>query len=162
MEDIVSQTKANYQRNKDKLAMLLSKTPDDKLNWAPSATARSAVQLVAHCADAVRNIHSMLEGKPFEFNGTVELDSRLRESDRRYTSREEVSALLDQNSTAFLDFLDRLKPEQLDVIVTNFAGQFPMSVGIAFPGNHMEGHIAQLEYLQTIWGDVDWYSPLPS
>jgi len=162
MEDIVSQTKAEYQRTRERLALLLSNTPDDKLNWAPSSTARTAVQLVAHSAEAVANIQTMLQGDHFEFNGTSDMDNRLRASERQYTTREQASALLDKNSAAFLAFLDGLTPETLAGTVKAFFGEVPMSMAVNFPRLHMQDHVAQLEYLQTIWGDVDWYSPLPS
>ena len=32
-----------------------------------------------------------------------------------------------------------------------------MSVAITLPADHMRGHIAQIEYIQTIWGDYDWH-----
>jgi len=159
MEDIVSQTKAEYQRTKDRLALLLANTPDDKLNWAPSTTARTAIQLVAHSAESVAHIQYMLEGNWLEFNGTSDMDNRLRTSEKQYTTREQAIAILDKNSAAFMAFLDSLTPEKLGGTVKAFFGEAPISMAINFPRLHMQDHVAQFEYLQTIWGDVDWYSP---
>jgi hypothetical protein len=32
-----------------------------------------------------------------------------------------------------------------------------MAMAITFPADHMRGHTAQIDYLQTIWGDHDWH-----
>ena len=32
-----------------------------------------------------------------------------------------------------------------------------MSVGITFPAYHTHGHVAQMDYIQTIYGDQDWH-----
>jgi hypothetical protein len=160
MEDIVSQTKAEYQRTRERLALLLSKTPEDKLNWAPSTTSRTAVELVAHSAESVGHILSMLKGQQdFEFNGTSDMDNRLRTSEKQYATREAAIAILDKNSAELLSFLDGLTPEALGGTVKAFFGEAPMAMAMNFPRLHMQDHVAQLEYLQTIWGDVDWYSP---
>ena len=157
MEDIVSKTKADYVRAKDRIIQILTTTPDDKLNWAPSPTARTPIQLVAHSADAVGNILTLLQGRgSIDFTDIPKLDARLRASDREYTTKEQVLALLDTNSAAFLAFLDALTPEKLSSTMMG-AWEAPMTVAIGFPADHMRGHIAQMEYVQTIWGDHDWY-----
>src|SRR3569833_2602904 len=106
MEDIVSQTKAEYQRTKDRLALLLANTPDDKLNWAPSTTARTAIQLVAHSAESVAHIQKMLEGNKLEFNGTSDMDNRLRTSKKQNTTHKQTNTNHNKNNTTNKAFLD--------------------------------------------------------
>jgi len=33
-------------------------------------------------------------------------------------------------------------------------GAFPMAFWASLPGLHMSGHATQIDYLQTIWGDL--------
>lgn len=158
MEDIVSQTKAEYQRSRERLVKLLGVTPADKLNWSPSPQARTPIQLAAHSAMAVDGILQMLTGEGSGEGIVAEIDSYLRKEEQQYTTVEQVTAVLDKNSTAYLAFLDTLTPAQLSSTVSGFFGStFPMSEAITFPAHHMRGHIAQLEYVQTIYGDHDWY-----
>ena len=32
-----------------------------------------------------------------------------------------------------------------------------MAVGITFAAYHTHGHVAQMDYIQTIYGDQDWH-----
>ena len=65
MQDIISQAKAELIRAKDRMTRALATTPDDKINWSPSPTARTPIQEVAHSVMAVSGIQGMLTGKPF-------------------------------------------------------------------------------------------------
>jgi hypothetical protein len=44
----------------ERLLRNLAKTPDDRLNWSPSPTARTPLHLVAHCAFSLGFIHTIL------------------------------------------------------------------------------------------------------
>ena len=33
----------------------------------------------------------------------------------------------------------------------------PMSAGVTFAAYHTHGHVAQMDYIQTIYGDQDWH-----
>ena len=67
--------------------------------------------------------------------------------------------LLDRNASAFLAWLDRVTPERLAAIV-----ELPFGLGtapaqslMAAPASHTRFHAAQIEYIQTIYGDRDWH-----
>ncbi|MGO8670661.1 MAG: DinB family protein [Capsulimonadaceae bacterium] len=158
MDDTISRTKAEYIRAKDRLVRLLDKTPEDKINWSPSPTARTPVQLASHASMVVGGLLDMLKGQPFEFTNTAELDARFRQAERGFTTREQALGLLETNSAQYLAFLDGLTEEQLASDVTTPFGTFPMALAITFAADHMRGHLGQIDYLQTIWGDYDWYA----
>lgn len=157
MEDIVSQAKAEYLRAKARLTKDLNNTPDEKINWSPSLTARTPIELVAHSANAVRGIQGMLQGKPFPFANVQEADAAFRLDEKRHKTREEVLTLLDDASNDFIAYLDGLTPAQVGSTISMMGGEFPLAVAITFPADHTRGHAAQIEYLHTIWGDHDWY-----
>jgi hypothetical protein len=160
MEDTLSQTKAEFLRTKERMAHALSTTPDDKINWSPSSTARTPLQLVAHGAMGTTGIQNMLAGKRFPYAGLAELDTALRTAEKEYTTRAQVLGLLEQTSAEYLAWLDTVTPEQFAATLQlPFGPSVPMAVGITFPAYHLTGHIAQLDYIQTIYGDHDWHMP---
>jgi len=155
----IDQAKADYLRTKELLAHALATTPDDRLNWAPSATARTPIQLVAHSASAVKAIHSMLAGNTVEFGNPVEADRGFREWERRFDTREQVLRLLEESSAAYIAWLDTLTPDHLqDTATLPFGlGTAPVAIGLTFAPNHLLVHKAQIDYIQTIYGDHDWH-----
>jgi len=138
---------------------LLKDTPDERLNWSPSPTARTPLAIVGHSANSIHNITEMLKGRPFGMSTTAIADRGFRNEEQAFTSRDEVVSLFEKNSAAFIEWIDELKEEGLNDPIT-----FPFGLGagtvlhgITAPARHTEAHIAQLEYVQTIYGDHDWH-----
>jgi hypothetical protein len=158
-QNTIEQTKQEFLRAKDRVVRLLKTTPDDRINWSPSPTARTPVQIVAHVAEAIKNIHGMLDGRPFPITNTEEADKYFREMEKRFNSREQVLACLEDNCANYVAWLDALPPERLDAqFEMPFGmGNAPVSSGLGFPTMHTQSHIPQLEYIQTIYGDRDWH-----
>ncbi len=158
MQDTVDQSKAEFLQAKERLTHALATTPDERINWSPSPTARTPIQQVAHCAMSIPGIQGMLSGKPFPFADLAEFDTALRTDEKEFTTREQVLGLLEQTSAGYLAWLDALTPEQFDSTVhTPFGHVVPMTVGINFPAYHARDHVAQIDYIQTIYGDHDWH-----
>jgi hypothetical protein len=157
MEDVVSQAKAEFTRAKDRIASCLANTPDDKINWSPSATSRTPVQLVAHAAMGTQGINGMLAGKPFPFTSMEDMDAHSRAAEKGFTTREQALGLLEKTSAEYLAWLDNLTPEQIGGMVTLPFGQAPMAAAITFAADHLRGHAGQIEYIQTIYGDQSWH-----
>lgn len=123
-----------------------------------SSTSRTPIQLVAHSALAVTGIQGVLAGKPFPYANGAELDTASRIAEKEFTTREQALGLLEQTSGEYLAWLDALTPERLASAVDfPFAPAVPMAVGITFPAYHTSGHVAQMDYIQTIYGDYDWH-----
>jgi len=158
-QEAIERAKAEFLRAKQGLARALATTPDDRLNWSPSPTARTPVELVGHAAGAIRSLHETLDGRTPQFGGPAEADRYFREIDKHFTSREQVLGMLEENSAAYIAWLDALTPERLNSMVElpfGF-GQIPVAIGITLVPGHTNGHTAQLEYIQTIYGDRDWH-----
>ena len=159
MSNTIEKARADYKQATGRLAQLLAKTPDDRLNWSPSPSARTPIQLAAHSAEAIKNIQGFLEGHPFEITDTAKADDFFRDWEKQFTTREQVVSLLEKTNARYLAFLDALTPDRLDTLVElPFGlGKAPLAIGLTFAPNHTQTHIAQLEYIQTIYGDHDWY-----
>lgn len=156
MEDAISQAKADYLRSKEYMVKALAATPDDRINWSPASTARTPVELVGHSAIVTDRIRQMIMGTPLSFTTTAEIDARLREEDKAFTTREKALELLEKNSAAYLAWLDTLTPELMASSPELIFGPVPMTFAITLPAAHLRHHAAQLDYIQTIYGDRDW------
>jgi hypothetical protein len=159
MKDRIERAKNEFLQAKGGLLHALSTTPDDRLTWSPSPTSRSPLHQVVHAAHSIGNIHGFLDGRPFNVPTPDEADRGFRESEQAFTRREEAVSLLESNAKAFVEWLDNLDPERLGSMVeTPFGmGPVPIELGITFPAMHTRWHHAQIDYIQTIYGDLNWH-----
>lgn len=159
MNNPIESAKGEFLQAKAGLLHALANTPDDRLNWSPSPTARSPLHQVVHSANSIGHIHGFLDGRPFEAPTPKEADRGFREAEKPFTRRDEVVSLFESKSDAFVAWLDALDPENLTRMVTTpfGMGEVPTQIAITFPAMHTRWHQAQLEYIQTIYGDLDWH-----
>ncbi len=106
---------------------------------------------------AVATFNDVLAGGDFPFRSIPEADRGLRDAEKQFTTRRQVLDLLDRNGTAYLTWLDTLTPEQLDSLVETPFFTMPRVSAIAMLAEHLRGHVAQMDYIQTIYGDHDWH-----
>ena len=159
LKETVQRAKAEFGHAKSRLVRALETTPDDRLNWSPSSTSRTPLQLAAHCALSVHHMLGNMDGRTYAVPETAEADRSHRRDETQFTTREQVLDLLEDNSAKYFAWLDGLTPEKLHGPMTlpfNF-GTIPVSAGIPFMALHMMTHVAQIEYIQTIYGDHDWH-----
>lgn len=158
-QDTINQAKDEFLQVKERLTVIFAETPEDRVNWSPSETARTPAHIVAHAAGAIQNLHGMMQGHAFGLGTSAEADAGFREWEQQFTTREQVTELLEDISSSYVAFLDSLTPESLETLIPlPFGmGQAPLGIALAFPPMHTRGHIAQIEYIQTIYGDYDWH-----
>ncbi len=153
----IEAVKAEFGRAKERMTRALANTPDDKLNWSPSSTARTPIEQVAHAALSIKGMQDWFSGVPFPFSDMQELDSWLRVKEKEFKTRDQALGLLEDNSNEYVSWLDNLTPEQIDSTLHTGFGDYPMAVAVTFVADHIRGHTAQIEYIQTIYGDHDWH-----
>ncbi len=157
MSPAVAEASGKFERAKSRLLKLLEKTPEDRVNWSPAPTARTPVELVAHAGLSIHSIHNSLMGESMNFTSTDDFDAKAREFEKGYTSRDEVVEYFTGTCTAYETWLNGLTDDFLGTMWNSPFGEFPMAMSIQFPALHTEGHVAQLEYLQTTYGDRVWH-----
>lgn len=155
----IERAKADFARAKQQLLTAFASTPDDRLSWSPSPTARTPLQVAAHAASALKSIHEMLDGRPFGANTTANADQSFREHDEQFSSREQVLHLLEENSAAYERWLAALSPEALEgTIELPFgSGRACLAEALTFAPGHTNYHTAQINYIQTVYGDHVWH-----
>ena len=156
-EQVISEAKGEFNRAKDRLLKDLATTPDDKLNWSPSPSSRTPIQQIAHSAMAISGMMGMFEGEPIPFENIAEADAGWRKAEKEFKTREEVTSLLNKNCDEYCSWLDSLPASKLNSTLKVPFGEFPMASIITWPADHLRNHAAQMEYMQTIYGDMDWH-----
>lgn len=159
----VEAAKSEFEQVRAALLRSLETTPDDRLNWAPSPTARSVAHQIAHCAHAIGMIKAQMRGELFWHKTTDEADRAFREWEQSFSTREELVALVNTQCDSYLRYLDSLKEDDLEGIwILPFGlGQAPRAATLSVPAMHTRSHIAQIDYIQTIYGDQDWHLDTP-
>ena len=89
--------------------------------------------------------------------GYPSIYAAMRALEEPYTTRKQVLDLLDTSSADYLGFLDGISPEAHGTIVDLRFASFPLAVAVTFNGMHVASHVAQIEYIQTAYGDHDWH-----
>jgi hypothetical protein len=159
MQEVIENAKAQFLMAKDRLSRALANTPDDRINWSPSPSARTPIHQVAHSARSIKHILEQMSGTPFAIPTTAEADHDFREWEQQFNTREQVLDLLERNSAEYLAYLDALTPDKLDTMAKMpfGLGEAPVRGWLEAPPAHTNYHTAQIEYMQTIYGDQDWH-----
>lgn len=161
-KETANQLSSDLIQARDQMVNLINTTPDDKLNWSPSPTARTPIELVGHTAGAFGPFIGMLQneaGSPGGFDPTS-FDSHLREIDKEFKSKEQVLKLFHDGCDKYLNYIDSLDEAALAKEIIFFTGPMPRIKLLPIGVNHTLSHAGQLAYLQTIWGDRDWHLKL--
>lgn len=133
--------------------------PDDKLNWTPTPTAKSALRIAAHTALYAGRFAEMIRNRavPAPENLAEWLVQRDAE-EIAVTTREEMEKAFREGTAEVLDALDTLSPEDLETSIDSGQGwSMPMTQLIGLPAFHATLHAGQIDYLQTCWDDQQVY-----
>lgn len=158
LKERANDIKADLLMARDRLITLINTTPDDKLKWSPSPTARTPIQLVGHSGGALFAFSEMAQhGFTRDGVDTASFDADLREKEASFKSRDEVIGLLNQGCDAYCAYVDSLDEQALAEKVPFIYGPTARVKVLEMGPAHTSVHGGQLAYLQTIWGDRDWH-----
>jgi uncharacterized damage-inducible protein DinB len=156
----IETAKMDLTWTKTRMMELLAATPEDKLNFKPSPTGRSIIEIVAHAAHALENIAMQLGGTAFPIPNSNEANEVFKKHDAAFKTREAVRAYLQEKFDHYISVIERFTEEDL----TRMAplpfglGEAPIGYYMTMGNAHTLGHVAQIEYVQTIYGDKDWHT----
>ena len=154
MEDFIAMCKERTTEAMDRFFHDLSFVPADKLTWSPAPTAKSALEITTHCAGYSGSFASIISAGKFpssreEFRATVQL------AIKSITTLEQAETMLRKGIADTIAALDTVKPEQIGAIIDTPQGRTPFKFFLTLPALHLESHGAQIDYLQTCWGDLE-------
>lgn len=156
----LDQAKDALLRTTGRMLVLVAETPDDKLFWKPSPSARSIGEIVAHSAHALANITSQLQGTPFPVPTSAQANAGFLEHDAAFSDRASLLSYFEEKRDGYIECLESFGEGDLDRLATlPFGlGEIPLRFFIGAGADHTSGHVAQIEYVQTIYGDHNWHS----
>lgn len=156
ISQITAQAKSHVERYSERLIHLLSFVPDDKLTWTPSPTAKSSLRIVAHCALTNQFFARVItDTMPDNMPSPEEFFKDLHEAEQKITTRESAVALLKETTAELSAAICAVNAGSIDSTPRSVFGPMPMPFWLQIGGEHEAGHAGQMEYQQTIWGDMD-------
>lgn len=149
-----------FKMSLDRVHRILEKTPDDRLLWSPAPSARTPLAQVAHIANSIHHIHTAMQGTRYATPTREEADAEFLAMEKTITTREAALDLLARNSQAYLEWLDSLTEDRLnDPVPLPFGmGEAPLGFMLMMIAWHTNDHSAQMDYIQTCYGDRSWTS----
>lgn len=136
-----------------------SHVPDDKLTWAPTPTAKSALRIAAHTALYAARFARMIRDRrlPIPDNLTQWLAERDAE-EVAITRREDIEKVFRAGTAEVLEALDTLTPDEVEMVLDSGQGwTTSMKQLMGLPGFHAILHAGQIDFLQTCWDDQEVY-----
>lgn len=129
------------RRSLSALQASFAATPDDKLDFKPSETANSPRELVAHVISGNQHVGSSL-GVAMPAVGEAQ-------------DRASLVDQLDASTEAIIAAIAALPDEAMDGTISFFGMDMPTPLFLLVDEWHLSRHAGQLDYLQTIWGDME-------
>ncbi|MGO8705495.1 MAG: DinB family protein [Candidatus Brocadiia bacterium] len=155
LKEPIAECEARVRSAAERLSKTLSFVPDDKLNWSPAKTARTSLAIVAHCCLANRMFATVIRGEPILPMPTPEeVGVSSRKFEATVHDRAEALRLLETTCQEIVAALATMTAERFASSPNSPFGALPMAVWVHLPGRHMDGHATQIDYLQTVWGDL--------
>ncbi len=133
--------------------------PDDRLNWAPSPTSKTAIQIAAHTANYAGTFAKFIRERKLPIGDEIPgFVAQMEAAERALKSRTDVESVFRKNTEEVVTALDTLSSEAICLSLDSGLGwTMPMTFLMHLPGIHAYSHAAQIDYLQTCWDDQEVY-----
>jgi len=154
----IQEAKQVFEMSVQRIERILESTPDDRLLWSPGPASRSPLAQVVHVATSIGHIHRAMMGDRYATPTREEADAEFLALEAKVTSREQALEMLHESSAAYVEWLDQLSVDRLaDMVPLPFdLGEAPLEFMLMVPAWHTNDHAAQMDYIQTCYGDRTW------
>src|SRR5438105_15305799 len=116
MDDVISMCKEQAIQAMHWFVRSLSHVPADKLTWSPTPTAKSALQIAAHCAGFSGGFASIISAGKFPSSVEEFLDP-IQSAIKGITTLEQAETVLRKGIADTVAALDAFKPEQIGAMI---------------------------------------------
>lgn len=157
--ELVAQAKKLIDQSSGYLLHTFSFVPDEKLNWTPSPTAKSALRIVAHCAVSNESMAKIIRNEPVPRMPMDEMMKFMNDAETALGTREKAVEALKRSVQTVHSALDTVNEGNVNSNPNSPFGSFPMMFWMFLPGSHLNGHAYQIDYIQTIYGDLEFHFP---
>ncbi len=159
MESLIAACKESTIEGMEYFLRNFSFVPDDKLTWAPTPTAKSAIRIAAHTALYAGRFAYMIRERKLPANdGLDEWLAQRNAEEIALTSRTEMESVFRKGTDEVIAALTSLTPDAIELSLDSGLGwSMPMSRLMRLPGWHATLHAGQIDFLQTCWDDQEVY-----
>lgn len=136
-----------------------SHVPDDRLDWTPTPTSKSAIRIASHTALYARRFACMIRERRLpETDNLAEWLAQRDAEEASISTRAEVERIFRDGTAEVVAALDTLLPTEFDMSLDSGQGwSMPMQFLMELPALHAALHCGQIDYLQTCWDDQEVY-----
>jgi hypothetical protein len=130
----------------------LSFVPEDRLNWSPAPTAKSALEIAAHCAGYSGGFARVISAGAFP-STAEEFRNPIHAVISSIASVKEAESILREGIADTVAALDKVPADKIEASISTPQGSTPFRFFMTIPSAHLTGHAYQIDYLQTCWDD---------
>lgn len=146
------------EAGKNELERTFAAVPDDKISWKPAEGARSALDAFGQAAQGLSFGATMIEMRSQGFEG-VDVRAMMGQmaQERAAWSRQEAMTHMELNYSKFKAALEPLTDDELNAPLTMPMGggtTAPISFWIMTTYRNLVARFAQINYIQTLYGDT--------
>jgi len=145
--------KTEADKAKGRLLRTFESVPDDKLSFSPGGEAKTALQIVEHAGGSNLFFSRWIAGTA----APNPEEAKKHQDESHVQTRIEALQLIEESHRALLASLDGISDATLEDDRESPFGVWKLRDVIYLPILHYHGHASQIDYLQTIWGDMDWH-----
>jgi len=137
----------------DELAAALDRIPEDKRNWSPGGSARTALDVFAECAllngSTAESIRARALGAEAMARYPAEKDAAVAQGEAHLRN------LLARNTQVVIEAILETPDDALDTPVANPWQSMTLTDFVGYPYWNMTYHMAQINYLASILGTLE-------
>lgn len=155
MDERILECQDRAERAMNHFLRSLRHVPADRLDWSPTPTSKSALQIAAHCAGYSGGFVPILRTGAFppveEFMGAIQAATA------SVTTVAEAEEAIRRGTAETMEALASVRPEWIEFRIETPIGPSPFRFFMNIPAEHLIGHAYQIDYLQTCWDDQEIY-----
>jgi len=128
---------------------------DDKYGWSPAEGAKTPIQLAAHIAVSNYGFAMMFSGE--ELPPMEEMFAKMAEEEAKLDTIDKVTAAIDDSHAKLVGVLQNMTEEQYNAPAPPVFEGMKNGDLIFYVGTHYYSHAAQVDYIQTCYGDHEFH-----
>lgn len=152
LEQAIQYTEKNLNQFKHNFSFI----PEDKLNWTPSPSAKSPLQILAHVAVSANYIADWIGGKETKLTAE-QLGAKCDAEEKELISKSAAFSVLESATSNALATMKKLTANDLEKIVHTPWMSAPLGMWVTLFWRHFDMHTGQIDYLQTCWNDQEFH-----
>ena len=129
----------------------------DKLNYTPSPSARTPIQIGAHLVVMNNGLAGMIAGSDEPMPEMDEMMAMMAKAEAEIDTSEKVVAAIEESHTKLIAVINGLSAERFGATIPSPFGEMAVAEMIFHLGTHYFSFASQVDYVQTCYGDHEFH-----